>query len=159
MSAIHSIRLRGPWRYEPLARSVLQSDAAPRETTAALPPAGKAAMPSDWGATLGRDFRGRVRYRRAFGRPTLEPGETVILVLEAVDAAAHVSLGGEPLGETRGGPARFDVTALLRPRNELTVEVALPAYSPDEEKQIRGARAGLPGGLIGEVRLEIHAAK
>jgi beta-galactosidase/beta-glucuronidase len=159
MSAIHSIRLRGPWRYEPLARSVLQSDGTPTETTNGLPPAGKVAMPGDWGATLGRAFRGRVRYRRAFGRPTIEAGERVYLVIEAVDAEARVLLNGQPLGETRGGPARFDVTALLRPRNELMVEVSLPVHPPDEERQIRGARAGLPGGLIGEVRLEIYAAQ
>ncbi len=116
-------------------------------------------MPADWGRTLGADFRGRVRYVRRFGRPTnLAPGQTVWLVCDGVDLAGSASLNGRPLGEMTGSQAatRFDVTAELAERNELVIVVELPPLDYRAEQASRPDRVGLPGGLIGEVRLEIE---
>ena len=66
----HVIRLRGPWEYCPLARTVMLADGSRRRETDDLPAAGRIIMPADWGATLGADFHGRVSYLRRFGRPT-----------------------------------------------------------------------------------------
>lgn len=150
--AIHRIRLRGPWQYEPRARWEFLPDGTRAETDRDLPPAGMTAVPSDWSQTpLGIGFHGRVRHRRTFARPTrLEPHETVFLVVEAATAVGHVRLNGTPLGVVRGSgrPGRFDITTLLRDRNELLIDVAQgPDHPTDQPVQ--------PGGLTGEVRLEI----
>ncbi len=47
------------------------------------------------------------------------------------------------------------MTDLLRERNELVIEVELPPLAYADEQQLRPDRAGLAGGVIGEVRLEI----
>ena len=60
---MHTIRLRGPWQVEPVARFVLQADGTYRPVHDDLPPAARVTMPADWSATLGGDFLGRVRYR------------------------------------------------------------------------------------------------
>lgn len=117
-------------------------------------------MPADWGESLGPDFRGRVQYRRRFNRPTgLLPAQRVDLVLAGVDARAKVLLNDRPLLEIPPGgePARIDVAARLQDRNLLVVEVELPRW---EEGVARPAgREHLPGGLYGEVRLEIQQLK
>ncbi len=140
----HVIRLRGPWEY--------RAWASPSAV------AGRITLPADWGSTLGPDFRGRVAYRRRFGCPTgLEPGDRVDLVIDRVDALGSVRLNDEPLGDIPvGGQAwRCDVTRRLGRRNELTVEVELPRVRDGEPPPARPGREGLPGGLVGEVRLEI----
>ena len=84
----------------------------------------------------------RIRWTRRFGRPTgLAPGQRVWLVLEDVPAASAVSLNGHvlPVGERA-----FDVTALLRARNELVLET-----------QAAGPPADTPPGLVA---LEIRQA-
>ena len=63
MPHVHTIRLRGPWPYEPISRSIRRDDGRVSETSDDLPPGGRLQMPADWGRTLGPDFRGRVRYR------------------------------------------------------------------------------------------------
>jgi len=143
--SVHPIRLRGPWEYEPLAQC---RDGGLRDDD--LPPGGRVTMPADWGATLGDDFRGRVRYRRPFGFPAeLTGGERVWLVFEAIGGAARLWLNDEPLAELEPGatPARLEVTPRLEKRNVLVVEVELL-----EEGEADGSR----GGLTGEVRLEIE---
>ena len=160
MSAPHVIRLRGPWEYQPLARSVLLPDGSTQTEPGDLPPGGRLQMPADWGATLGPDFRGRVRYTRGFNWTAgLDPGDRVELVLEQADAFAEVALNGTLLGRMQiGDPAtRFEIAALLQPRNELVVIVELPHLTPTSPPLPRRGRDSLPGGLIGEVRLEIHA--
>jgi hypothetical protein len=157
----HVIRLRGPWEYCPLARSVMQADGSHRLETNGLPAAGRITMPADWGATLGADFCGRVSYLRRFGRPTgLTAADRVELVIDRVDAFGCAALNSHELGEIAadGQPWRCDVTARLRPRNELVIEVELPQLTADSPALARSGREGLPGGLIGEVRLEIFAA-
>ncbi|HEY1785638.1 MAG TPA: hypothetical protein VGG30_08825 [Pirellulales bacterium] len=157
MTQPHVIRLRGPWQYEPLLQWQLDAEGTIRAVEP-LPPPGRMVMPGDWAQSLGRDFRGRVRFVRGFGRPTrLEPDEQVWLVCDGVDLSGLATLNGEALGEVAGfrTPARFDVTGLLKERNELTIDVELPPLAYADEQQLRPDRAGLAGGVIGEVRLEI----
>src|SRR5438876_11024114 len=132
----HRIRLRGPWEYEPLARWEGQ--------TGDLPPAGRMVLPCRWQEGGLGDFAGRVRFRRRFGYPgRIDSHERVWLTFEGVDAVADVSLNGHILGRHEGAsePFEFEVTSLLRPRNELTVEV----------------ESAENGGLWGEVAMEIRA--
>lgn len=157
----HTIRLRGPWEYEPLPRGLSRDD---RE-----PPRGTVAMPGDWGGILGADFRGQVRFTRRFARPTGLDAETrVWLVIEEVDWQAAVALNGQSLGEVRFSgapaeadvvpcPARFDITTLLLLRNELTIDVLLPEVAAGAPPLARPGREGQPGGLIGLVSLEIES--
>jgi beta-galactosidase/beta-glucuronidase len=157
MSEPHIIRLRGPWELQPLARYVAAGDAGFREETGDLPPGGKVSVPGDWGELLGPDFIGRARYTRRFNCPTnLQAGERVWLALDGVDPRAEVALNGQPIGQAHGYQAttRFDITPALQEHNVLAVEVCMPGASFDDEG-CRPGRAGRPGGLIGEVRLEI----
>ena len=156
----HVIHLRGPWEYKPLARVIVAADGARQESAADLPPAGRVQLPADWGLTLGADFRGRVRYLRRFGLPTnLESSDRVSLVIEGVDYFGSATLNGTRLGELLGysAAAQFDVGRLLAPRNLLTLDVELPAYAVGADAPQRPGRESLPGGPIGEVRLEIGA--
>lgn len=152
----HTIRLRGPWQCRPLARTVLIASGETASESGELPIGGRVEVPADWGGLLGADFRGRVRYTRGFGIPTgIEPGQRLDLVVERVDAFGQVFLNGQPLGTVADTLARFDVTVLLKPRNELIIEVELPRLTPESAPLPRPGREGLPGGLVGEVRLEI----
>ncbi len=137
MREAHVIRLRGPWEYAPRARF---------DSAGPLPPAGKVRMPCDWADTLGRDFRGRVCYLRRFGRPGFpEPYEQMWIVFSGVRTHATVSLNGQFLGEIAGDePGNFEVTDRLDFRNLLEVVVEQPSEAAE------------PGGIIGEVRLEIE---
>ncbi len=151
---MHSIRLRGPWRYEVVER--IAGDAS-------RPASGKQQMPADWGEILGSDFRGTVRYRRTFHQPTgLELGQAVWLVIEGVTSHATVVLNGTPLpacglavasteseaSEKEGSEAwRHEVRHLLSATCELMIDVTHPA-------EVEGT-----GGLTGEVRLEIQAVR
>ncbi len=157
---MHVIRLRGPWEYEPLARVWIDARGERSESRESLPAAGRQHLPADWGLTLGADFRGRVRYTRRFGLPTnLEPREHVWLVVEGVDYSGRLELNDSQLGEVTGcigPPAEFNVTALLGERNVLILEVELANYEPSATAPHRPGREYLPGGPIGEVRLEIR---
>jgi beta-galactosidase/beta-glucuronidase len=140
-----------------LAHWALDVDGSLSVVEPLLPP-GRMVVPNDWGQQLGRDFRGQVRFVRSFGRPTrLEPGEQVWLVCGGVDLVGRAELNGEPLGPVPGWhkATRFDVTRLLQERNSLVLDVELPPLSYADEQRLRPARAGLAGGVIGEVRLEI----
>ena len=152
----HVIRLRGPWRYEPLARYVRDGAGKWSIDTAPLPPAGRVEMPADWSAALGADFRGRVRYVRSFGCPTnLAPGDVVSLSFAAAVGQLSIAINGHSLGQYGGStlPVSFDITRRLRDRNELVVEVEHPVLA-DETFASDDAQ---PGGLVGEVRLQIDA--
>jgi hypothetical protein len=156
----HVIHLRGPWQLEALARTLLRADGLKEEEPASLPAPGRCRVPSDWAETLGADFCGRVRYTRNFGCPTgLEPLDRVDLTIERIDAFGRAWLNREPLGEIAFGRenVRFDVTALLKPRNVLTIEVEMPRTDGNSPPLTRPGREGQPGGLIGEVALEIFA--
>ncbi len=171
MGQLHVIRLRGPWELQPLERDVpaggdgmqhleekgsgVISEKTP-DPFVVRPSSYRVTVPGDWRESLGSDFCGRARYQRRFNRPTnLEADERVWLVLEAVDHQADVALNGHALGTMRDlQPARFDITATLEPSNQLTVDVSLPA-AVFADPTLRRDRASQPGGLIGEVRLEI----
>jgi hypothetical protein len=89
------------------------------------------------------DSGNRVRFRRRFGRPRrLDPGDVVWLTFVGLDTAALVTLNGRLLGRHEQGPEpfEFEVTELLRERNELLVD--LEAVS----------------GNRGEVALEVRAS-
>jgi hypothetical protein len=129
----HRIRLRGPWDCEPLARTGAGN----------LPPARRLTLPCRWseGGLVG--FAGRVRFLRRFGYPgRIDAHERVWLTAAGVDASAELNLNGTAIGSfsAAGGPFEAEVTALLRPRNELAVEV----------------EGGVNGGLWGEVALEVR---
>ncbi|MFV2068442.1 MAG: hypothetical protein ACC645_15840 [Pirellulales bacterium] len=154
----HVIRLRGPWQYVPMARTVLRPDGSTREVDGLLPPPGRCTVPSDWADALGPDFRGRVRYQRSFGCPTgLVPGDRVELVIGQVDAWGSATLNQHLLGQIDAGNsgARFDVTSRLAARNDLCVEVELPRSADNAPLLHRPGRENQSGGLLGEVRLEI----
>jgi hypothetical protein len=129
----HRIRLRGPWEGEPLAR----------HGGGALPSPFRMTMPGRWAAAGLADFGGRVRFRRHFGYPgRIDAHERVWLTCAGADDRLEVWLNGTPLGAHPGSaPLEWEVTALLRPRNELVVEVEGPAGR---------------GGLWGEVALEVR---
>src|SRR5262249_56850076 len=83
----------------------------------------------------------RVRCRRRFGYPgRIDDYERVWLTFAGIEGAADVWLNGESLGR-HAGACEFDVTRLLRQRNELVVDVAAPSDA---------------GGLWGEVALEVR---
>jgi hypothetical protein len=138
------------------AKSSLATEPGP------LPPPGTCDVPSDWAEILGADFHGRVRYRRKFGCPTgLEPGDRVRLVIEQVEAFGAVALNQVMLGDIGSGRTNtgFDVTALLKPRNELCVDVELPRGEPLSPSLSHRDRERQAGGLVGDVCLEIHSAQ
>jgi Glycosyl hydrolases family 2, sugar binding domain len=140
----HRIRLRGPWEYQPLARAMSQRDGRVEMVEQSLPPPGKMTMPGRWSEGGLHDFAGRVRFRRRFGLPRQIDGhERVWLTFAGAEAIAEVWLNGQYLGRHEGAqePFEFEITPLLRERNELLVLVEGPA----------GA-----GGLWGEVALEVR---
>lgn len=125
-------------------------------------------MPGDWSAVLGADFAGVVAFERRFAAPRgLEEGQHVWIVFDEVLDWGEVALNGRPLGrmasratglpegEWRLCPARFDITAALRPRNRLVVHVHCPALGPDGFPLAGPNDKPRAGGLTGLVWLEI----
>ena len=131
---MHSIRLRGPWE------CFLKGETEPRRIE----------MPATWQALAElAGIASPLRLLRRFGLPTgITPQDRLELVIESAGVSLEVALNRQPLGKIppSSQPSRFDVTALLAPRNELSLAFSLP---PDEE-----ASSPLPCP-IGEVRLEI----
>jgi hypothetical protein len=155
---MHTIRLRGPWQLEPLEGYIHRVGGHYASSTEDLPAPARATMPADWSEWCGRDFLGRVRYRRTFQKPTgLDNGERVWLVIEPPRSHGTVLLGDESLGELRWGEpaARYDITERLEDHNRLEIIVAHPALDAagmaDDDSGTTTA-----GGLVGEVRLEIE---
>ncbi len=155
---MHTIRLRGPWQLEPVKRFIPQFDGSYRPIEDNLPSSARAKMPADWCETVGPDFLGVVRYSRNFNRPTnLEEHERVWLVVEPPRSCGRVRVNGEFLGYVRFDSAagRFDITRLLKEHNSVGIDVEHPELDdhgnvPDQDS------LQVPGGLIGEVRLEIE---
>lgn len=148
----HSIRLRGPWQCQPLASAEIAADGSVIWTDTEVPPPGVIELPGDWSAALGAHFRGLARLTRRFGLPTgLSRSSRVWLTMDEVAGTAAVALNAHPLGSTADGddslrlheslanlpqrfasvlqstphpcPARWDVSSLLQPRNELTIDL------------------------------------
>jgi hypothetical protein len=156
---MHTIRLRGPWQLEPVFRFVPGADGELERVADSLPPATTMHVPADWSAAFGADFFGRVRYVRPFNAPPgLLPEERVWLVVEPQRSDVRVMMSEEMLGTvpTAGGARRFDITHRLSPHNRLEIFVDHP---PIDAERIAGAGSDrLPGGLVGEVWLEIEEA-
>jgi hypothetical protein len=154
----HIIRLRGPWNLEPLARVGLHADGTSVDLGGPLPSACRTTVPSDWGQALGVDFRGRVRYSRRFHQPTgMAEIERIDLVIERVDALGWVWLNGQLLGEIPLGFVEFreEIKERLERYNLLEVQVECPEWREGGTGEPHGQRTGRPGGLVGEVLLEI----
>jgi hypothetical protein len=155
---MHIIRLRGPWQLEPVARFVSQPDGTYRPLKDDLPPSARQTMPADWSEVFGPDFLGRVRYLRVFQKPTgLDSGERVFLVVERPNSHGEIRLSGKRLGDVsrEGAAGRFDITELLGDHNRLEIIVDHPALDARGSANDDGGTR-LPGGLVGEVRLEIE---
>lgn len=139
----HCIRLRGPWECEPLERSGGREGKQAAEG-ADLPAPCRMTLPCRWGDGGLADFAGRVRFTRSFGYPSrIDAHERLWLTFAGADRTAHVWLNELFLGRHEGADEsfEFDVTQLLRSRNELKVEVESPAPN---------------GGLNGDVALEVR---
>lgn len=136
------------------------ADGSSLETSDPLPPATKIVIPDDWGKSLGHSFRGRVNFLRPFGCPSGLTNERILLRIEKVDAWASVHLNGAQLGEASlfTGPVSFEVTKLLASRNQLRIEVELPELNDASAPLPRPGRDDQPGGILGEVRLDILSA-
>jgi hypothetical protein len=109
---------------------------------------------------LGAGFRGVVRYSRRFNPPaSLDAHERLWLVVDGVDARGTVSLNGTRLGEVEGYAVQtsFDITSLVAARNELELDVELPADGPAGALPLRPGREAMPGGPVGEVWLEVRS--
>lgn len=155
---MHSIRLRGPWQLEPICRYVPRKDGFFDAEVENLPAAATMKMPTDWSAAFGGDFLGRVRYVRTFHAPPgLVPEERVWLVVEPQRSLARVMMGDDVLGTVVAtGPAqRFDITHRLESFNRVEIVVDHPALANGEIAE-GAVDVSLPGGLVGEVRLEIE---
>jgi hypothetical protein len=155
---MHTIRLRGPWQLKPLERYVARGDGRFERVAEGLPSSSRMTMPADWSIAFGGEFRGRVRYHRAFQSPTgLESGERVWLVVDPPRSRGGVKLNDKPLGGVAwgGDAARFDITELLEDHNRLEIVVEHPALDGDSLPNDH-SHINQPGGLIGEVRLEIE---
>ena len=154
----HTIRLRGPWELEPLERYLKRDGGGYESSTARLPTGERVTMPADWCATLGRDFLGVVRFSRNFNLPTnLGPNERVWLVVEPPRSCGRVRVNDQACGCVRFGAAagRFDITPFLKDFNRVEVDVEHPNLG-DDRCALDDGSALVPGGLVGEVRLEIE---
>ena len=154
---MHTIRLRGPWQLEPLQRYVKRSRSGYDGSTNGLPPRDRWQMPADWCETMGHDFLGVVRYSRKFNRATILADDRVWLVVEPPRSCGLVRLNGKVLGYVRFGcdPGWFDITGLLEEHNRVDIDVAHPELD-DEGNALGDSSDCVPGGLVGEVRMEIE---
>lgn len=163
MSYPHRMRLNGPWQLELLARAdeagPIRPDSSPPLPLVPSPASSPARLtvPGDWGNLVPPGFQGTVRLRRRFGRPAqLDPHERCWLSLGGVDPAAVAFLNDEPLGVVSGYAlgASWEIASRLEPRNELRLDLTWPA-DPQGPAPLRPGRAGLAGGILGDVQLEI----
>lgn len=85
-------------------------------------------------------------YTTTFPAPQTE--HRVELVFEGIDTVAEITLNGTPLGETRNMHLtyRYDVTALLQPRNELKVTIrSAMLYARRFANDMTVVNPGFPG--------------
>jgi hypothetical protein len=89
-------------------------------------------------------------WRRRFGRPSgLQPADRVFLVVDC-PLSATIMLNAQALGRVEANvPGRYDVTPMLRPRNEIVLSSEGPAIPAREESP--------PDAPPGEICLEIHS--
>lgn len=153
---MHTIRLRGPWQFTPLATTYWSDSAESQETGIEVPPPGTMKIPNDWSDTLGDSFHGKVLFQRYFHKPTgLEQGDLVQITLTEVNALATVFLNHEAIGtgDVSQGKSTFEVTDKLELRNLLEVIIDFPAL--DAKSAPLNTIEGRTGGITGEVQIEI----
>jgi hypothetical protein len=121
-------------------------------------------VPGDWGRALGGDFRGRVRLRRGFHRPTgIEPHERAWLVVGGLDPGGAVAVNGERLcDQDQSGIHGYAVRRAFRlselgDNNELVIVIDLPRVEPGGAGPLRPDREEMPGGIVDEIALELRA--
>jgi hypothetical protein len=139
----HRIRLHGPWEIEPVARLLSHAKGAGQSLQTPVGSAMRVTMPFGWNDGPRKSVAGRVRFRRRFGYPgRIDAYERVWLTFVRFPGPSDITLNGTMLGHREGhDPVEFDVTQLLKERNELIVQVDVP----DDRS-----------GLWGEVALEIR---
>jgi hypothetical protein len=121
----HRIQLRGPWRFEPLARARPDGTGGIVWSAESLPAPGTDRFPTSWQELLG-EFLGRAQFRRRFHRPdNLDSHERVFVVFEEVSGTGAVTVNGQPLGLIDPATHAFeaDVTDLLAGNDELQIEL------------------------------------
>lgn len=97
----------------------------------------------------------RLRLRRSFNRPTnLRPSDRVWLSVEGLSRIVQVRVNKQPVAPAIGVPSvlQYEVHALLAPRNEVVIEVALERDEACDAAVARVRRDVLSAGLV---RLEI----
>lgn len=149
---VHQMTLRGPWEYQWLKPDAPTSadSADPPQTSPSQP--GKVKMPTDWQSQFGA-VAGTVLFNRHFHKPTnLDANESVYIVLTGFGGTGKASVNDEPLGaftdqDDHESRAEFEVTRLLKPSNQLALEIE---YDPSSQDQ-------RVGGLWGPVVLEIRS--
>ena len=156
---MHTIRLRGPWQLEPLQRYVKRSFGGYDSLTVGLRASDRSQMPADWGQFLGPDVLGA----RAISVASSKADEARIrddrvwLVVEPPRSCGLVRVNRTFVGNLRYGSAagRFDITDLIEDHNVVDIDVEHPELDDDGNAPDDGG-IYVPGGLIGEVRLEIE---
>ncbi len=116
---MHTIRLRGPWKYHP-------ATSAPSHQKTLKLPADWATV-ADPNATAPQPFT----FRRTFQSPSgIEEGDSVILAIHDLPNA-HVELNGSTVGQTEQSQSvQFAIGDHLQLRNELKVTLPLQADQP-----------------------------
>ena len=156
---MHSIRLRGPWQYTPLATTRWTRACQSEETGTEVPCPGTMNIPCDWSNALGQDFQGKVLFQRHFHKPTgLQDEDNVRIRIEQVNALADVFLNHEAIGTVKAedGSTFFDIEDKLEHRNLLEIIVDFPLVD-DQSGQLVTIQ-DLSGVITGEIQLEILAA-
>jgi beta-galactosidase/beta-glucuronidase len=149
---IHRINLKGPWNYEWLDGPHGSGDAAESTSSDDSPllADSRIRMPASWQSAFG-NVSGTIRFRRRFQRPTnLDENERVHIAFDGIGGEASIAVNDQPIGSLSdtAETSSFDVTELLLPSNELSVELT---HSPGDASTL--------GGLYKPVALEIHRAR
>jgi hypothetical protein len=98
-----SIRLLGPWEWQPLARTALRADGQAETLPGELPPPRRIWIPIRSTDPEITHFRGRVLYRRYFHWVSkLDYWERIWIYFESADYFASVRLNDVLLGEHEG---------------------------------------------------------
>lgn len=160
--AEHTIRLLGPWEWQPVAHTVLCADGRPQEQALPLPQPRRVWIPVRSADPELARFRGRVVWRRFFHWTSeLDYWERIWLYVEAADYFARLRLNDVVLGDHEGAldPFAFPITSLLQKRNCLELELEVPQTPPELEEakwMLRETPACANGpAILGEVRLEV----
>ena len=144
------MHLKGPWFYEWLDGPPACGDGdGGAAIDSPLLNDSRVRMPSSMNDSFGK-VSGRIVFRRRFQRPTnLDDNERVHIAFDGIGGRADVAVNGHPLGSLKNNTetVSFDMTDLLEPSNELTVDLII-SWGEDQK----------PGGLYEPVAIEIHIA-